>query len=182
MTKVDCRGDIMTEKNKITVSIMGENYTIVSEESKEFVVKVADYVDQKMRVFSGSNSLLSYQKVAVLTALNIADDYHKLLDQSGLDAPEVDDSYLDTRAKLANLTMQLEQSSTKYKNMSQQFEKLLDNSASYESELASLKNKLDLLSEELENKDQQLIAKDERVKHLEKMVDDLLGDIERESN
>ncbi len=70
----------MAEKNKVSVRIMNQEYTICSEDSREFVQRVANYVDDKMTDISNKNRKLSTALISVLTALNIADDYFKLLD------------------------------------------------------------------------------------------------------
>ncbi len=172
-------GDAMVKKNKITVNIYGQNYTIVSEESEEFILKVSAYVDEKMRNFAKHNSLLSYQRIAVLTALNIADEYHKVLDQIGLDTVGMtSEDYLNTKEKIENLNLELERSSSQYENMSKQFEQLIDNSANYEIELEDMKRKMQkmkeklrLLSYELDDKEKEIVKKEEKLADLEKTIE-----------
>ena len=65
-----------TMANRVTVSICGDEYTFVAEESAAYMQKVGAYVDEKM------TELLSAAKVgrtdaAVLTAANIADELFK---------------------------------------------------------------------------------------------------------
>lgn len=59
------------------VKIFGEEYPlrINSEEGLERLEKVALYVDRKMREVSSSYVNLSAKQVAVLAALNIADEF-----------------------------------------------------------------------------------------------------------
>ena len=62
--------------NRVTVSICGEDYTFVADESASYMQKVGSYVNDKME------ELLSSAKVgrtdaAVLTAANIADELFK---------------------------------------------------------------------------------------------------------
>ena len=62
--------------NRVTMSICGEEYTFVAEESASYMQKVGAYVDEKM------SELLTEAKVgrtdaAVLTAANIADELFK---------------------------------------------------------------------------------------------------------
>lgn len=72
------------EKNKTVVSIYGQQYTIVGNEKEEHVRKVASLVDKKMRELKKSNPYLDSTKLAVLTALNIGNDYLNLLDEFNL--------------------------------------------------------------------------------------------------
>jgi cell division protein ZapA len=62
--------------NRVTVTICGEEYTFVAEESAAYMQKVGTYVGDKM------NEVLSSAKVgrtdaAVLTAVNITDELFK---------------------------------------------------------------------------------------------------------
>ncbi|WP_153122916.1 cell division protein ZapA [Peribacillus tepidiphilus] len=69
------------KKNKITVDIYGQQYTIVGEESSSHIRLVASMVDDKMREISAKNPYLDISKLAVLTAVNAVHDYLKIKDQ-----------------------------------------------------------------------------------------------------
>jgi cell division protein ZapA (FtsZ GTPase activity inhibitor) len=75
---------MMSEKKSYKISVLGELYSIVSDESETHVVKAAKLVDEYMR--DAQQYLLSQprpiqlQKGAVLTALRIASDLQKLSD------------------------------------------------------------------------------------------------------
>ena len=64
-------------ENKVTVEIFGEKYALKGDLKAEKVLKLAAIVDKKMRTVAKGNSNLSPVKVAVLVALNIADEYAK---------------------------------------------------------------------------------------------------------
>lgn len=68
----------MPEKNKLTVHINGKEYTITSEESREYMLGVADLVDQKMKQVIREAPGLNTSMTAVLAALNVADEYVRL--------------------------------------------------------------------------------------------------------
>jgi len=65
-----------TMKNKITVSIAGQEYTMVAAEGEDYVRRVAAHVDSQMREVL-SQGRLSQADGAVLAAMNIADQYFK---------------------------------------------------------------------------------------------------------
>ncbi|WP_409302072.1 cell division protein ZapA [Peribacillus sp. SCS-155] len=69
------------KKNKITVDIYGQQYTIVGTESSSHIRLVASMVDDKMREISSKNPHLDTGKLAVLTAVNAMHDYLKLKDE-----------------------------------------------------------------------------------------------------
>lgn len=65
-------------KNKCTVTIAGQDYTLVATEEQGYMEKVAQYVDNKIHdTMDGGR--VSTVNGAVLAALNIADDYFKEL-------------------------------------------------------------------------------------------------------
>ncbi|EPZ60892.1 cell division ZapA family protein [[Clostridium] sordellii ATCC 9714] len=59
--------------NKVTVKIHGSEYPMVSEKSKDYMIKIAHYVDEEMSRISEANPLLSTSQVAILSALTVTD-------------------------------------------------------------------------------------------------------------
>lgn len=66
------------KKNKITVEIFGESYALKSDGEIDQVMKVAALVDSQMKSVARQNGKLSPVKVAVLAALNLAEEYAQL--------------------------------------------------------------------------------------------------------
>ena len=66
------------EKTRLTVSIYGKNYTIVGDESSEYIRTLAGYVEEKMHRIAQGNARLDTGRLAILSAINIADDYFRL--------------------------------------------------------------------------------------------------------
>lgn len=66
------------DKSRVTVMIMGEEYTLKGSSSPEQMYKVGQYVDRLMKSLSEKNLQMSKQKVAILAALNLADELLKL--------------------------------------------------------------------------------------------------------
>lgn len=67
----------VTAKNRVVLRIAGMDYAIRGAESEEYMHKLGLYVDKKMSEIMKNNSKLSTNMAAVLTALNVADDYIK---------------------------------------------------------------------------------------------------------
>lgn len=68
-------------KNRVTVTIAGQEYTLVATEEEGYVEKVAQHVDAQMKqVLEGAR--VSLVDGAVLTAVNIADEYFKEVEAS----------------------------------------------------------------------------------------------------
>ena len=53
---------------------MGREYKIKGFADKDYIVKVAEYVNEKMKELSKSSSFPSHDRLAILAALNIADE------------------------------------------------------------------------------------------------------------
>jgi len=62
-------------KNKVTVEVFGEKYSLKSDIELDLVIKVAALVDERMKKISKNNLCLSPSRVAVLAALTITVDY-----------------------------------------------------------------------------------------------------------
>jgi len=71
----------MAEKNRVSVTIGGMNYSLVSEDGAEYIKKVAELVDTKMKEIGSKSNYLTNSSKAVLTAINIADDFLKRNDR-----------------------------------------------------------------------------------------------------
>ncbi|MCA0171641.1 MULTISPECIES: cell division protein ZapA [Bacillaceae] len=62
-------------KVRTTVEIYGEKYTIVGDKSHQHILEVSKLVDEKMNEIKGMNTYLDTKRLAVLTAVNIVNDY-----------------------------------------------------------------------------------------------------------
>ena len=60
--------------NSLHVNIFGSEYVLKADENQEDIVKIAKYVDQKMREIDRSQTVNSNLKIAILAALNIAEE------------------------------------------------------------------------------------------------------------
>ncbi len=65
-------------KNRVEVTICGSKYTVMAEEPREYIMKVADYIDTAMNQMLTENPSLSTTMLGVLTAINICDEYFRL--------------------------------------------------------------------------------------------------------
>lgn len=63
--------------NKVKVTVYGNEYNITSDADPEHILRIAKYVDQQMKRTSGLVSFTSTTKIAILTALNIADELYR---------------------------------------------------------------------------------------------------------
>ncbi len=62
----------------IRVEIYNQTYNIRSDGDTEYIMRLAEYVDEKMREISSGTLTVDSLKVAILAALHIADEHHRL--------------------------------------------------------------------------------------------------------
>ena len=67
-------------KKALDVEILGQKLTISSDAEEGHMLRVAGYVDGKMQELMHASKLPVKNNVAMLAALNIADEYHRLKD------------------------------------------------------------------------------------------------------
>jgi cell division protein ZapA len=72
----------MSEGRVIPVDIHGQRYPIRSSLDPDYVSRLAQYVDDKMRAASDSTPTGDSLRLAVLAALNIADELFRCRDAS----------------------------------------------------------------------------------------------------
>jgi cell division protein ZapA len=69
------------ETNKVSVRIFGHEYVLTGEKSRDHMIRVAAYVDTKIHEVSGGFKNGSATALAVLSAVNIADEYFSVMDR-----------------------------------------------------------------------------------------------------
>ena len=69
------------DKQRVEVQILGQRMTLKSEDDPRHIERLASYVKRKVDEVSAQGPISS-SKLAVLAALNIADDYFRALDEA----------------------------------------------------------------------------------------------------
>ncbi|MGB3367934.1 MAG: cell division protein ZapA [Acidaminobacteraceae bacterium] len=149
----------MTLKNKVIVRIYGQEHTLRSDDTREYMQRVANLVDDKMKEIGSINKKLSTSQLAVLTALNLTDEYLKVLDmfedlKSKLDNPDFEvkrlqDNLNISQGKLAEKTEEVDR-------IMMDYNKLLQNSSEYENQIGKLRLQNDDFNFEINQKNSKL--------------------------
>ena len=85
------------ESNQVQISIFGQEYSVKAPADSDYIKKIAEYLDDKMReVQSGFSTTQSSTRIAILAGMNITDELFTAK-QSG----EVDSS--DAEQKISSL-------------------------------------------------------------------------------
>ena len=67
-----------TSSPTIRVEIYNQTYNIRSDGDTEYIIQLAEFVDSRMREISSGTLTVDSHKVAILAALHIADELHRL--------------------------------------------------------------------------------------------------------
>ena len=63
------------ESNQVSISIFGQEYSVKAPADPEYIKKIGEYLDGKMReVQSGFSTTQSSTRIAILAAMNITDE------------------------------------------------------------------------------------------------------------
>lgn len=70
-------------ESKVKVKIYGNTYSIQGDTSPEYILHLAEYVNDRMENISRNISNSNPLQIAILAALNIADEYFQLQEIKG---------------------------------------------------------------------------------------------------
>jgi cell division protein ZapA len=180
----------MSDKNRVVVRIYKQEYTMAGNETKEYMLKVANYVDEKMTHIAEKNKKLSTTMIAVLTALNVADEYLKLKNQLEEKEKESEKSLKEleeTRIRLEQLEeaameplQELEKTRSQLATVNQEF-KMRENT--YKETIENLKKEnknfldgsenIEQMIEEIKQLKEELSLRDTELEEIENANDDL---------
>jgi cell division protein ZapA len=62
---------------KTKVMIFGKDYEVKGNQDEEYIQKLAKHVDATMQDIATKTGLISFERIAILTALNIADEMYR---------------------------------------------------------------------------------------------------------
>jgi cell division protein ZapA len=88
------------EKRKMTVTVAGKPYTLVSTDPPEYVRRVADFVDRKLNETMTVTHLPAGQ-AAVMTCFNLAEDLLKAQDEAAFARKQMEKMVKEQEAEKA---------------------------------------------------------------------------------
>lgn len=93
----------MAKVNRVEARIFGSEYVITGEASEEYILSITFYVDKKMRELAKSFPTASPEKIAVLAAINIADELFQYKEASSHASHELVSTYEAKAKKLISM-------------------------------------------------------------------------------
>jgi cell division protein ZapA len=98
----------MAEKDKLVhVEIFGQSYAVRGGDDPSYVEKLASYVDEQMKEVSRTSGAVDSLRIAVLAALNIADERYRLAEEVEGAAARVRTAGTAAEERAARLAKQL---------------------------------------------------------------------------
>lgn len=95
----------MSEIKGVDVSIMGRNFTVsCTEEERPGLINAVNFLDKKMRDIRDSGKVIGVERIAIMTALNLA---HQLLNSKSGDV-----DVGDIRRRIAIMQDQIDEACT----------------------------------------------------------------------
>ena len=67
---------------RVDVEIFGKVYTVRGDKDPDYVRRVAEFVDRKMREIAQVTDTVSTSRIAILASLNIADELMTMLEEA----------------------------------------------------------------------------------------------------
>ena len=108
--------------SRVTVKIYGQEFTIAGDKSEEEIIRIAEYVDNKMRLISRVAGDAGQGSIGILSAVNIAEEYFEAVKEA---------------EQLRIARQQMENDSKYYLKM---WEDAKKNFAQYKESIAAMKN------------------------------------------
>lgn len=152
----------MTESRKVIVNINGQDFTVVGNETEEYVRMIAKFVDEKIKEIVKKNDKLSQSMSAVLAAFNIADKFYK----NEMELNQLKEEVVEPLKELENIRNELD-----LKN--ERLVALKSDCDTYKDELLQSKREIEFLNRKLRQKDDFLKLKEDELTRTQKMINEL---------
>lgn len=155
----------MQRKNKVLIKINGQEYPIVGAEPKEYLLKVGNYVDERMEEVAQGNKRLSTSMIAVLTSINITDQLLKLQEAYR----QLESQQTAPLQELEKVKEELEKASEKLAEKEESNQLLMEKLSEYTLAQSQQQGQ----QEDLDEKAKKLADKEADLKKAEEIINDL---------
>jgi len=150
---------------RVNVKIYGQDYLISGDKEREEIEKVAEYVDNKMHLIARVTDKRGTGTIAVLTAVNITDEYFDAMDeierlkasnqQIEKDAQrylkmldDTKESHMQSKENLDKLREQSKEDETKYRELEKKCSEYENSIFDLQMENIQLKSEIEKLTKE----------------------------------
>lgn len=95
---------VSDDKGGVVVEIFGSQYRVSGDCGPEQIREIAQYVDGKMKEMAGKTPVASLASIAILAALNIAEELFRVRNERLAFAKEIDSVTTRMQRKLEEIT------------------------------------------------------------------------------
>ncbi|MCC8160149.1 MAG: cell division protein ZapA [Oscillospiraceae bacterium] len=152
--------------NRVTLTINSRQYTVVAEESTEYIERLCNHINEKVEnVIRGGQNLIGERPV-VLAALNICDEYFKTIEASELIKAQMQkttDKNLKLQQTVKNLNKELDEAKSAQISIDE---------TAMKAEVASAKNELDEANNQIKFLEGHIKSLENKISELEKKYDE----------
>lgn len=166
-----------TTKQQVDVVIGGKIFKLAAEESPDYIKRVADYIDNKLRQLnvSASSDIMKEDYFAVILALNIADDLFKSNEHQEdieLPTPEQVKQIAELKNQLMTKINDYELLLNQFHDKSSEVDGLKDTIYRQEDSISNLNSKIEYYKTELEGSKKTIESKSQYIIDLTKKIND----------
>lgn len=152
--------------NRVTLTINSRQYTVVAEESTEYIERLCNHINEKVEnVIRGGQNLIGERPV-VLAALNICDEYFKTIEAGELIKEQMQkttDKNLKLQQTVKNLNKELDEAKSAQISIDE---------TAMKAEVAAAKNDLDEANSQIKFLEGHIKSLENKITELEKRYDD----------
>lgn len=127
----------MAKSSRVHVEIRGRGFNLLSDDNPDYIRNIADMVNTRMTEVIERNPQLTFEKAALLTALNFCDDFEKYKNTQRDD---------HVRAQLMEYAKELSSASEVIKNLERE---LAEAKQSNDAKLEQIKREYELKEKEI---------------------------------
>lgn len=138
--------------NRVNITINSRVYTVVADEDESYIRSLCEYVNDKVNTVLREGSHVMGERPIVLAALNICDEYFKLLNSS------------EAEVKTSELMTKINELEEELRDMKRAESQARDNGAEIEEELNITKKVLEETEEKVKFLEGQITLKENQMK------------------
>ena len=138
--------------NRVNITINSRVYTVVAEEEESYIKSLCDYVNDKVNTVLREGSHVMGERPVVLAALNICDEYFKLLNSN------------EQKIKTSELMTKINELEEELRDIKRSETRVREGSAEVEEELTVTKKVLEETEEKVKFLEGQVTLKENQMK------------------
>lgn len=166
----------MNGKSRVEVKIYGQTYTITGDASRDYIKRIAKYVNDKMERVAASSGSISMSSAAVLAAINITEELYQLTEEANKIQQSADKARSEVKNKadeISGYQKLWEETKTSFQACKQELQKAKDTCSRLNEALEKKSEENDGLIQQLSQAQKEAEKKQEKIRALEEQIEKL---------